>query len=236
MKNQIDIYIHTSQTSGKSYTGISTLGLKQRFTHHKAEARRGSNTHFHRALRKYSPEDFTSQLIDTVDTYEEAFLLEKFYIKLFNTFHEGYNMTEGGEGTVGYIPSQETIEKRRQANIIGFNEEQRLILSDNWTKNNPMAGSKRFKELNPFYNEKHTPESIVKMKGPRPHLRGPRPHLRNQGKSKPIVIDDKIYPSMAEASRVLDIPTATIQSRIKNTNKPNYTKLISTEGDFPLGQ
>ena len=47
---------------------------------------------------KYGKEHFHIEQIDTARSREEAFEKEKYYIKLFDTYNNGYNSTLGGEG------------------------------------------------------------------------------------------------------------------------------------------
>lgn len=48
---------------------------------------------------------------------------EKFYIKEYNTkAPNGYNLTDGGEGSLGYHPSKETNQKRGYSTKISLNK------------------------------------------------------------------------------------------------------------------
>ena len=64
---------------------------------------------------------------------------------------------------------------------------------------------------NPFYNKKHTEETIKVLSEKR---KGKIP-----SNVTPVIIDDVIYGSLAEASRKLEIPSPTILWRIKSNNK-----------------
>lgn len=92
------VYKHTSMRSGKSYIGITSKTWKVRWQHHCCLADKGSSFHFHRAIRLYGKENWThSILANSIDTLEEAQVLEKYFIKEYDTFENGYNMTFGGE-------------------------------------------------------------------------------------------------------------------------------------------
>ena len=92
------IYKHTSERSGKSYIGLTSRTMEARWKEHCGNANRGSDNHFHKALRLYGYENWLHEIIaDSIDTFEEACQLEKFYIKKFNTFENGYNSTVSGE-------------------------------------------------------------------------------------------------------------------------------------------
>lgn len=96
------IYKHTSMRSHKSYIGLTCTGMENRWIQHLRNARNGSNLHFHRAIRLYGEDNWTHEIIaDQIDTLEEANTLEQYYIKKFDTFENGYNLTEGGDGNSG---------------------------------------------------------------------------------------------------------------------------------------
>jgi len=59
-------------------------------------------------------ETFELEQIDTADTLEELCEKEKEYIKQYNSHYiegNGYNMTYGGEGTNGYIYTEDDKKK-----------------------------------------------------------------------------------------------------------------------------
>ena len=94
------IYKHTSLRSGKSYIGLTCNSLERRWIQHTSDARKGSNLHFHRAIRLYGEDNWTHEVIaDKIDTIDEANALEQYYIKKFDTFENGYNLTDGGGST-----------------------------------------------------------------------------------------------------------------------------------------
>lgn len=101
-----ELYRITSP-SGKQYIGIAKNGLNSRWSIHISESKSGSNTALHNAIRKYGAEAFQKEVLVVAD-YEYIRDLECKAIELFNTFHPfGYNLTKGGDGTVGYLLSQE---------------------------------------------------------------------------------------------------------------------------------
>lgn len=94
-----DIYLVTNLANGKQYVGQTFQDLKDRWLQHTSEANRGSNFHFHNAIRKYGPDSFSKEIIETVETRKQANDREKHYISHFDTFNNGYNGTTGGEGS-----------------------------------------------------------------------------------------------------------------------------------------
>lgn len=107
------IYKVTNKINQKSYVGKTELSLSKRKSNHLSDTKRGCEFAFHRALRKYGEENFVWEIVE--DSIEDRILLddkEKFYIALYESFGpKGYNMSEGGEGQTGWIPSEETRAK-----------------------------------------------------------------------------------------------------------------------------
>ena len=101
----IGIYKYTNKINGHCYIGKST-DIKQRQYGHKSSAfnenAKDYNSQFHQAVRKYNGfENFDFEVIATLSpeeyTLEMLNGLEKYFIKYYDSFHNGYNATEGGE-------------------------------------------------------------------------------------------------------------------------------------------
>ena len=99
--------------TGKSYVGYTSTTLEKRFDNHKAQARRGSSLHFHRAIRKCGEDCWVSEILAECESLCKAHKLETEMIATHNTLTDGYNMTMGGEGTKGRFVSEEA--KRRSS-------------------------------------------------------------------------------------------------------------------------
>lgn len=131
------VYLVTNTTTKKRYVGISSLTLQQRQYYHYHAAKHNSQLLFHRALRKYKPEEWLWEIVlETNDEVEakrhEMVLIEKYQTQYTN----GYNMTQGGDGLLGYKHKEETKRKISQANMgnkssLGYKhtEETRLKMS-----------------------------------------------------------------------------------------------------------
>jgi group I intron endonuclease len=97
-----EVYMHTSKASGKSYIGITCTGIRSRLYSHESETRQGSMKPFHRALRRYGIEGFTTTVLAVCFGLEAANAFEIELIETYQTFGKGgYNATKGGEGTSG---------------------------------------------------------------------------------------------------------------------------------------
>lgn len=88
------IYLITNTVNGKTYVGMTTTSLLNRFSNHKSAARRGSKYAIHRAIRKYGDELFTITLLESVDNRNNLPAREIHWIA---KLHPEYNMTKGGE-------------------------------------------------------------------------------------------------------------------------------------------
>jgi hypothetical protein len=95
MKNY-KIYCHT--INNKKYIGYTEKDIEERLNEHIKDSKKGSETHFHRAIRKYGSDCIITEKIDESLTEEEAKLKEIYYINYFDAYKNGYNMTPGGSG------------------------------------------------------------------------------------------------------------------------------------------
>jgi hypothetical protein len=102
--------------NGKYYIGLTTTSLEQRTKEHKKSAKCGDTKCLYKALRKYDMVDTLELIeIDKADTLEELREKEILYIQEYNSYYmyeNGYNMTFGGEGTNGYVYTEEERKKQ----------------------------------------------------------------------------------------------------------------------------
>lgn len=101
------IYLVTNLKNNKKYVGITKRTLEKRFVNHFSSAfnsnAKGYNTPFKAALRKYGKNGFKIEVIEKVETIEQANEKEIFYIEKYDTYcykspSNGYNATLGGDG------------------------------------------------------------------------------------------------------------------------------------------
>lgn len=129
----------------KTYIGITCRSLTKRKSEHISRSKTTNQRYFHKALNKY---DFMWSVLEKNLDYKDALKLEKFYIQLFNSNDRnlGYNLTLGGEGTLGHKMSEKTInlmKKNPKFKKIGKKNIQYL---QNYYKINPDARSKIMKK------------------------------------------------------------------------------------------
>jgi len=97
--------------NNKKYIGISK-NFKARKRKHKMRAKRGDTEYFYNAVRKYGWGNIKWEVADGYASWEKLCKLETTEIEKYNTYcynseHNGYNMTKGGDGTVGFTHSDE---------------------------------------------------------------------------------------------------------------------------------
>ena len=106
--DMIGIYKYQNKINGHIYIGKS-VDIKQRQYNHKSSAYNEKsndyNSQFHQAIRKYGLNAFDFEVIAelTPEEYTPETLnqLEKFFIKYYDSYHNGYNATEGGDYEFG---------------------------------------------------------------------------------------------------------------------------------------
>ena len=112
--------------NNKKYIGISK-NFSVRKRKHKFRAKRGDTEYFYNAVRKYGWNNIKWIVADGYNSWDDLCSIEIKEIEKYNTCcynknSYGYNMTKGGDGTVGFTHS----------------DEYRKRLSEKWSgKNNP---------------------------------------------------------------------------------------------------
>ena len=103
------IYKITNILNQKSYIGKTIRDPEIRWNEHKQDSKH-PNLPLQRAFKKYGINSFSFEIIEEVkeELLDER---EKYYIKKFNTYKQGYNATLGGEGGITHTLPKEEIEK-----------------------------------------------------------------------------------------------------------------------------
>ena len=105
------VYKVTNMINGKVYIGKTESDLKVRRAGHYQSVKDGSETNFHRALRKGNRDDFKWEILNEYNTKYDMDTAEINYIKEYDTYKSGYNMTKGGDGGVTYQRGDELYER-----------------------------------------------------------------------------------------------------------------------------
>jgi len=151
------IYKATNKINKMSYIGQTTTTLKRRISTHKNSAKFYNGYYFHKALRKYGIDNFDWKILKYCKNKNELDRWEKYYITIFNTkVPIGYNLTNGGEGSLGRILTPKQRKKLSEAHI-GIKmppkpqSEIDSIRKRMIGKGNPMYG--KFGKLNPLFGK-----------------------------------------------------------------------------------
>lgn len=134
------LYKITNIVNCKLYIGITTKeNPLDRWKQHIKESKNKNQKNYTRtichAIRKHGVDNFKFKVIQECGSLEELKEAEIAAIKYYDTYYgNGYNMTEGGDGTIGY--------KRPSEDCKPIGERMRLRVGDK----------------NPFYGKTHTNE------------------------------------------------------------------------------
>lgn len=107
------IYKHT--INGKSYIGFTSTTIAERLETHIQDAKHNhTNRYFLSAINKHGTEDIITECLEILKTRPDALAREKYWIKFYDTYNTGYNMTLGGDGgdTFSNNPNKEKIRKK----------------------------------------------------------------------------------------------------------------------------
>lgn len=129
------IYSIYSKSQNKYYIGKS-IDIHKRILKHQSDLRlnKHHSNYLQNVYNKYGLDDLVFSIIKECPNYsnEQLCEIEQKYIKQYDSFHNGFNMTEGGEGTIGRKFSPETLQKMSER-----------------VKGNKNPGWHKFGELNP---------------------------------------------------------------------------------------
>ena len=98
----IGIYKIQNQINGKIYIGKS-VSIESRWKKHQSVYNKPGKSYdfiIYRAMRKYGLENFTFEVIETFEKVDKEFISDReiYWISYYDSYHNGYNMTLGGEG------------------------------------------------------------------------------------------------------------------------------------------
>ena len=193
------IYVLRSPTA-RLYVGKS-MNLQSRMRYHIVNGAR-SNTRLGNSFKSHGVNNWDVRWIEVKDD-SAALRWEVSLIKRFGTNSpEHLNMTDGGDGVSGWVPSDETKEKQRIAAIgrTASDETRENISKARKGKctgvNNPMYGRTgenspaygRTGEKHPFYGKKHSDEAKQRqsdaMKGEKNHFYGKKHSEESKAKQR----------------------------------------------------
>ena len=161
--------------SMKSYVGKS-MRPKERIQRHLSG--RGNSPLLCRAIKKYGKDAFCVEILESAAPEAWLSKLEILHIRFFNSkTPNGYNLTDGGEGSMGMKISEETRQKKKgrtpwnkgKAGVQAHSPETRRKISESLKGINTwMTGKKHSPETRKKMSEtqkgrKHSPETRRKL-------------------------------------------------------------------------
>ena len=187
------IYLTTNNIKGKVYVG-KYCGKQKSYL--------GSGIYIKRAIKKYGKENFSRiTLEDGITDHDFLCEREKYWIAFYDSTNPeiGYNLTEGGRGSLGLEHSKESCRKISEANkgknhpMYGkhLSEETCKKMRDAWKNRAPIAEETRKKlseasrgENNPNYGKRgkdtpmfgktHIKETCKKMSNAKRGINNPK--------------------------------------------------------------
>ena len=155
------IYQITNTVNGKIYIGKTTKTIEERFRRHAYNANAKSQTHLHRAIRKYGTEAFTITELESGFNSEDD--LNEAEIRYISELSPHYNMTAGGDGTSGFNHYSETRKKISDAHMgKKLSEQTKRKLSEAF-KGRKLSEETKIKISDASKRRKHSAESKRKM-------------------------------------------------------------------------
>ena len=212
----------TNRSNGKEYVGQTTRSLNVRRNEHISEAINSKhNLHFYNAIRKYGPVNFDWEILHTCNNIDDLNKLEIYYIKLYDTFNNGYNLTLGGWNSEVSEETRKRMSKAKQ----GKNRKDHSMYGrenkwGNHTEETKQRMSISAKNRNPFSEETRNRMSISAKK------RGV-PTGKDSPSAKAVMIGDKHFDTLKEASIFLGRHPSTVRERIQHKTKWLDHKYVS---------
>ena len=189
------LYTITNQVNGKQYIGIA-VNPARRWVEHKCN--HGSKL-VHQAIKKYGLENLRFDPLYG-GCEDDIKRLEVILINECGTMApNGYNLTEGGEGSTGWKHSIETRQK---------------MSKDRSGKNNAMYGKKHGKETRKKIAKKAIGRKMSEefcKKNSRPGSKNPR--------ARKVLVGGKEYGCMKDAAEILGITANAMRVRFSKYNK-----------------
>jgi group I intron endonuclease len=237
------IYIIKNLVNGKVYVGSAKV-FRIRWNRHLNDLKKGvhSSIKLQRAYNKYGINNFEFKIIEKVKYDPVIVNRENFYINKLNSKKNGYNIADASFGDIlTNHPNRKNIINRMtktlRNTVSNMSNDERvktysrpLQMNGRWNGGGPhcdcgnqmaygaecCAGCRdRTGINNPFYGKTHSEKTKNK-------LRAKRVGKYNGNQERAVVVGDKEYKSVSEASRKLKVVPATILFRIKSKHFKEY--------------
>lgn len=228
MQNNWIVYKHTNIINNKSYIGITSRNPEDRWGKQGEKYRpaKGRYSSFYSAIKKYGWNNFTHEILLEYLSFEEASCKEKELIIFYNTkAPNGYNLTDGGEGTCGYEPGKDFCKRRSELTSGGSNPTAKKVIYgdkifDTVNECADYLNVNRNKIVRWITGQTFIPK-IYMDNGLRFSDEEPNYKIgkRKAPNCKEIYYDGEIFQSVTECANYLKISTTTLKDWLKG-NKP----------------
>lgn len=163
MDNIIGIYCIKNNLNNKVYIGQS-ININHRIQEHISLLNRNchSNSYLQRSFNKYGIENFSHEIIEECS---EELLSEReiYWINYYDSYNNGYNLTEGGEGLRGYKFNNDTKSKISKS-LIGIKRSEETRNKISISKSGPNHPNyHKPSNVQPFYGKTHSEGSRQKI-------------------------------------------------------------------------
>lgn len=117
------IYSITNRITGDKYIGQTKVSFEDRWKRHINDLKRNGhdNDYLQKAWNKYGEDAFEFKAIHICDELDILNDLEVYYIKKYDSFNNGYNLTSGGDGFEGVISEETRLKIIENAKISARN-------------------------------------------------------------------------------------------------------------------
>ena len=95
------IYKITNLINNKSYIGKTNNFKRRESDHFRLATTKGHKEYdkaLYQAIRKYGKENFSFEIIEILEDYSISGEREKYWISFYDSYNNGYNESEGGDG------------------------------------------------------------------------------------------------------------------------------------------
>jgi group I intron endonuclease len=157
------IYCIKNKVNQKEYIGLTKRSLEQRWKQHVQESNRENswewNTPLGNAIKKYGKNEFDVFILEYCKSEEELKQKEIQLIEERKSLVKfgGYNLTQGGDGRLGFKLSEETKRK------ISIGNKGKTYTEESLQRMRVAAKKRSVGKLSPMQGKKHTEEAKLKI-------------------------------------------------------------------------
>lgn len=208
MKKDYIIYRHKNLITGQSYVGQTCQNINNRW---KSGNGYKKQEKFWKAIEEYGWDNFEHIILEENLSENEVDKKEQYWITFYDCVKNGYNSNSGGHH---YIPSEETKEKVRQANLGEKNP--------NYGKPRSEETKEKIRQSN--LGQKRSPEAIEHNRQARLGKKLSEEHKNNiskglKGHIIPEDVKEKIKKSQPSKKSVICIETGQIFETVSDAAK-----------------